>query len=159
MVTTISRTIAPTARARFDFASWASLGRNGAPPTHPMSTTAVAAAGSIGRSRAAAMAAAGTTTKFDDEQRDDQPEVAQRLGDPRDGQAQAHGGHAADHEHEHRDLGDDLERLREHRSLLVASDGEPRPTASGVTHMRSGWKSYPHGSPAFFQPFRMCLPW
>ena len=32
----------------------------------------------------------------------------------RDGQAQAHGGHAADDEHEHRDLGDDLQGLGEH---------------------------------------------
>ena len=30
---------------------------------------------------------------------------------------------------------------------------------SDVTHIRSGWKSYPQGRPAFFQPFRMCLPW
>ncbi len=64
----------------------------------------------------------GDHHEVDDEQRDDQPHVAQRLGDPGDGQAETHGGHAADHEHEHGDLGDDFQRLGEHVHSLLGGE-------------------------------------
>jgi hypothetical protein len=55
------------------------------------------------------------------QERDDQPEVTQRLREAPDGQAQAHGGHAPDHEREDRHLGDDFEPVRQHVHLHMGA--------------------------------------
>ena len=63
-VTTISRTIKPTAKGRLPLAIWANFGRNGAPPAAPNSSRPIRSGSSSRSSAARAAAASGIKAKL-----------------------------------------------------------------------------------------------
>ena len=95
-----------------------------------------------------------------DQQRDHQARIPDRLDDAGDGQSEAHGGHAADNEHQHRDLGDHLERVGEHSYLPSCAGGSMGPgaaTSVSTTLRRSAASGIPRDGGGAAGPRRVPL--